>query len=165
MIDIGTCPRSLKIIACIEDPAAIDKVLTHRHTNAIATRRRARRPKKALPGQTPTIINISLQARIVGKEGQAAYVASKGGIIGFAQLLASTFRSRGLTVNTVVPGLVRTDMVKDLAPEMYEHFLEGTPLRRMGEAEEIAAVVAFLATTGCRYLNSTALKVDGGFHR
>jgi 3-oxoacyl-[acyl-carrier protein] reductase len=118
-----------------------------------------------LRSRAPTVINLSSQAAIVGKEGQAAYSASKGGMIGFAQLLASSFRDRGLIVNTVVPGLVRTDMVKGLAPEMYEHFLEGTPLRRMGEAGEIAAVVAFLATTECRYLNSTALKVDGGFHR
>lgn len=118
-----------------------------------------------LKSASPTVINISSLAAVSGKEGQGAYSASKGGIIGFSKLLAGCFGNRRLVVNSIAPGFIRTAMVDGLAPESYAHILEGTPLPRMGEVAEVADLCAFLATTACRYLNSTTLKLDGGFHR
>lgn len=142
---------------------AIESVL---RTNLLGTMRLTLRLMPALlRSSRPTVINMSSLAAVSGKEGQAAYSASKGGLIGFARLLAGTLGRRGLVVNTLAPGFIRTQMVDGLAPETYAHILEGTPLARMGEVEEVAELCAFLATTPCRYLNATTLKLDGGFHR
>lgn len=118
-----------------------------------------------LKSSCPTVINISSLAAVSGKEGQGAYSASKGAIIGFSKLLASCFGSHRLVVNSIAPGFIHTEMVDGLTPESYAHILEGTALPRMGEVAEVAELCAFLATTSCRYLNSTTLKLDGGFHR
>ena len=118
-----------------------------------------------LKGTDPSIINISSLAAVNGKEGQSAYSLSKGGLIGFTKWLVVRYSPKGLVVNTVAPGFIGTDMVKDLPPKTYNHILEGTPLKRIGDADEVAELVAFLANTSCRYLNSNTIRTDGGFHR
>jgi len=118
-----------------------------------------------LAGRQPTVINMSSLAAVSGKEGQGSYSASKGGLIGFSMLLAGCLGERQLVVNTIAPAFIRTEMVTGLAESTYAHILEGTPLARMGEADEVAELCHFLARTSCRYLNSTTLRLDGGFHR
>lgn len=118
-----------------------------------------------LKSPRPTIVNMSSLAAVAGKEGQSAYSASKGAIIGFSRWLSSHYGPQGLVVNNIAPGFIRTDMVESLAPETYEHVVAGTSLRRIGEPDEIGALARFLATTSCRYLHSTTIRVDGGFLR
>lgn len=144
-------------------PQAVESVV---QTNLIGTMRLTLSLLPALLKSTsPTVINMSSLAAVSGKEGQGAYSASKGGLIGFSHLLAGCLGSRQLVVNSIAPGFIRTEMVDGLAPDSYTHILEGTPLGRMGEVTEVADLCAFLATTPCRYLNSTTLRLDGGFHR
>lgn len=116
-----------------------------------------------LQSDTRAIVILSSLAGISGKEGQVAYATSKGGLIGFTQLMGRRYGSQGLRINAVAPGFVRTDMVKTLDTSMYEHILQGTALGRMGEAQEVAAAVSFLLHPG--YVQSTTLKLDGGFKR
>ena len=118
-----------------------------------------------LSGQNPAVVNISSLAAVSGKEGQGAYSASKGGVLGFSKLLAGCLGSQQLVVNNIAPGFVKTEMVTGLAASAYSHILEGTPLGRMGDVTEVAELCHFLAKTSCRYLNSTTLRLDGGFHR
>jgi len=114
---------------------------------------------------SPRIINMSSLAALTGKEGQSAYALTKGGLIGFTKWLVRRYGAAGLVVNTIAPGFIGTDMVKDLSPKSYSHILQGTPLKRIGEPDEVAEVVAFLASTKSNYLNSNTIRIDGGYHR
>lgn len=111
----------------------------------------------------PAIVILTSLAGVVGKEGQVAYATAKGGLIGFTQWLGRKYGLKGVKVNAVAPGFIRTDMVAGLEPSMYEHIIEGTALQRIGEPEEVADVVAYLLAPG--YLHATTLRVDGGFTR
>ncbi len=123
---------------------------------AFRTTRRALRPMiKARHGR---IINI---ASIVGTKanvGQANYAASKAGLIGFTKTVAVEVARRGVTVNAVAPGLIRTDMTEGVA-EGLESFI---PARRAGSPEDVAACVRFLSSTGAAYVTGSVLTVDGG---
>jgi 3-oxoacyl-[acyl-carrier protein] reductase len=116
-----------------------------------------------LAGPEPHIVNVASLGGINGKEGQVAYACSKGALIGFTRWLGRVYGGRGLRVNAVAPGFIRTDMVSSLRPEAYHPVLAGTALARMGEADEIADAVAFLLQPG--YMQSTTLRLDGGFLR
>lgn len=116
-----------------------------------------------LKAANPAVVIVTSLNGIVGKEGQVAYAASKGGLIGFTQWLARRYSLAGLTVNAVAPGFIATDMTANLEPKMIDHFLRGTALQRMGRAEDVAEAVSFLLTAG--YVQSTTLRVDGGFNR
>jgi 3-oxoacyl-[acyl-carrier protein] reductase len=116
-----------------------------------------------LKSSEPAIVILSSLGGVVGKEGQVAYATTKGALIGFTQWLGRCYGPRGLKVNAVAPGFIRTDMVSGLSPGMYRHIVEGTALQRMGEPEEVAAAVAFLLRPG--YMQATTLRVDGGFNR
>ena len=111
----------------------------------------------------PCIVNVASLAGLSGKEGQVSYATSKGAIVGLTQWLGRRYGKEGLRVNAVAPGFIRTEMVDALEPEMFEHILDGTALKRMGEADEVASAVSFLLHAG--YVQSTALRVDGGFKR
>ena len=108
------------------------------------------------------IINITSVSGIAGQVGQANYSASKAGIIGFTKALARELGARNVTVNAVAPGYVVTDQTADLPQELIDYILELTPMRRPGEAEEIANVVAFLASEEASYVSGQVLGVDGG---
>lgn len=111
----------------------------------------------------PAIVIVTSLNGIVGKEGQVAYAASKGGLIGFTQWLAQRYSEAGLKVNAVAPGFIATEMTANLEPKMIDHFLRGTALQRVGRAEEVAEAVEYLLSAG--YVQSTTLRVDGGFNR
>lgn len=116
-----------------------------------------------LNGKEPAIVNLASLAGVVGKEGQVAYATTKGGLIGFTQWLGRKYGSKGVRINAIAPGFIRTNMVTELSPSMYEHIIDGTALQRMGEPEEVADAVAFLLAPG--YLHATTLRFDGGFKR
>lgn len=108
------------------------------------------------------IINISSISGLVGNMGQVNYAASKAAILGFTKALAREVGSRGITVNTVAPGFIETDMTAGLPEEVRATMLARTALERFGQSEEVAAAVAFLAGEDAGYITGHTLVVDGG---
>jgi len=108
------------------------------------------------------IINISSVSGIVGQPGQANYAASKAGIIGFSKSLAKELGSRAITVNVVAPGFVLTNLTADLPEELVQQTMDFIPLGRWGDADEIANVVTFLASSKASYITGEVIQVDGG---
>lgn len=110
------------------------------------------------------IINISSVVGALGNPGQANYVAAKAGVIGLTKASARELASRGITVNAVAPGFIATDMTDKLSEEQKAALLPQIPLSRMGQPEEIARVVRFLASEDASYLTGQTLHVDGGMY-
>ncbi len=110
------------------------------------------------------IINISSVVGSMGNPGQANYAATKAGVAGFARSLAAEVGSRNITVNTVAPGFIDTDMTKVLPEEQKQQLLSRIPLGRLGAPEEIAAVVAFLASDAGAYISGETIHVNGGMY-
>lgn len=110
------------------------------------------------------IINISSVVGNMGNAGQSNYAASKAGLLGFAKSLAREVGSRNITVNTVAPGFIDTDMTRALAAAQKETLLTQIPLGRLGEAQEVAAVVAFLASAAGAYITGETIHVNGGMY-
>lgn len=110
------------------------------------------------------IINISSVVGAMGNPGQSNYAATKAGVAGFARSLAAEIGSRGITVNTVAPGFIDTDMTKVLSEEQKQGLLSKIPLGRLGKPEEIAAVVGFLASDAGGYVSGETIHVNGGMY-
>jgi 3-oxoacyl-[acyl-carrier protein] reductase len=110
------------------------------------------------------IINIASVVGLTGNPGQANYAAAKAGMIGFAKSLAREIGSRGITVNTVAPGFIDTDMTRALTDEQRAALLTNIPLARLGAAQDIANAVAFLASDAAAYITGETLHVNGGMH-
>jgi 3-oxoacyl-[acyl-carrier protein] reductase len=108
------------------------------------------------------IINISSVIGLIGNAGQANYAASKAGLIGLTKSLARELASRGITVNAVAPGLIETDMTGVLSDEIRQSILQKIPLGKLGQPDDIAGAVAYLASTEARYITGQVLAVDGG---
>ncbi len=109
-----------------------------------------------------TIINISSVVGVTGNAGQANYAASKAGMIGFTKSLARELGGRGVRANVVAPGYIATDMTSDLSDDVKEAMSSTIPLKRLGNPEDIAAAVAFLASDAATYITGHTLHVDGG---
>jgi len=110
------------------------------------------------------IVNIGSVVGAMGNAGQSNYAATKAGIAGFARALAKEVGSRNITVNTVAPGFIDTDMTKDLPEEQKQTMLSQIPLGRLGEPAEIASVVGFLAGPGGAYISGETIHVNGGMY-
>ena len=109
-----------------------------------------------------SIINMSSIVGVQGQAGQANYAASKAGIIGFSKSIAKEMGSRNLRCNVITPGFIQTDMTDELSEEVREKYLAGIPLKRFGQAEEIAKVCVFLGSDLSSYVNGQVIGVDGG---
>lgn len=110
------------------------------------------------------IINVGSVVGSMGNPGQSNYAATKAGVTGFARSLAAEVGSRGITVNTVAPGFIDTDMTRVLPEEQKAALVGKVPLGRLGQPEEIAAVVAFLASDGAAYITGETIQVNGGMY-
>jgi len=111
-----------------------------------------------------SIVNVSSVVGEMGNAGQAAYSASKAGLIGLTKAVARELASRNIRVNAVTPGFFKTDMTASINEEMKTALLEQIPLKRMGEMQEIAKAVAFLASDDASYITGEILKVNGGMY-
>ena len=108
------------------------------------------------------IINISSVVGATGNAGQTNYAASKAGLVGFSKSLAREIGSRNITVNTVAPGFIDTDMTRELPEEQRQALAAQIPLRRLGSADEVAATVVFLASSAAAYITGETIHVNGG---
>jgi len=108
------------------------------------------------------IVTIASISAFTGNPGQTNYAASKGAAISFTRSLAREVGPMGIRVNTVAPGLIDTEMVASLKPEMVAGIIKSSSLRRIGKPEEVAEAVAFLASDRAAYITGQCLIVDGG---
>ena len=108
------------------------------------------------------IVNIASVVGLIGNPGQANYVASKAGVIGFTKAMARELASRNITVNAVAPGFIETTMTNKLDEKQKESLLKNIPLGRMGKPEDIAKVVGFLCGPEADYITGQVIAVDGG---
>ncbi|MBK6286600.1 MAG: 3-oxoacyl-ACP reductase FabG [Gammaproteobacteria bacterium] len=110
------------------------------------------------------IVSVSSVVGSMGNAGQANYAASKAGMEGFSRSLAREIGSRGITVNCVAPGFIDTDMTRELPDQQRQGLLEQIPAGRLGDAAEVAAVVAFLASESAGYVTGETIHVNGGMY-
>jgi len=118
--------------------------------------------RKMMRQRSGRIVNISSVSGIAGQGGQTNYAASKAGVIGFTKSLAKELGARNVTVNAVAPGFVPTDLTADLSEDLVQRAIEVTPLGRMGQPEEVAYAVVFLASDMASFITGEVLTVDGG---
>lgn len=108
------------------------------------------------------IVNISSVVGILGNPGQVNYVAAKAGVIGMTKTVAKELASKGITVNAVAPGFIKTDMTDELNENIKESLLTQIPLKEFGDPEDIAKTVRFLVSEDAKYITGQTLSVDGG---
>lgn len=137
-----------------------DDVITTNLKGAFNTIKHASR--YMLKQRSGKIINISSVSGIVGNAGQTNYSAAKAGIIGMTKAVAKELASRNITVNAVAPGFIQTDMTEALPDAMKEKVSDSIPLKKMGQPEDIAKMVSFLASSQGDYVTGQVFKVDGG---
>ena len=132
-------------------------------TNLTASFRLAKRASRSmLRARWGRLLFVSSVVGLSGSAGQASYAASKAGLVGFSRSLARELGGRGITSNVVAPGFVDTDMTADLTDARREQVLASIPAGRTATVDEIAAVLAFLATDEAGYVNGAVIPVDGG---
>ena len=110
------------------------------------------------------IINITSVVASIGNGGQSNYAAAKAGVEGYSRALASELGSRGITVNCVAPGFIKTDMTDALTEDQTRGLLAQVPAGRLGEPREVAALVAFLASGNAGYITGSTLHINGGMY-
>ncbi len=110
------------------------------------------------------IINISSVVATTGNPGQANYASTKAGMVGFTKSLAREVATRGVTINCVAPGFIATDMTDELTDEQKKQILAGVPMGKLGEVEDVAKAVKFLASDDSAYITGQTMHVNGGMH-
>lgn len=108
------------------------------------------------------IVNMASVVGVTGNAGQVNYAASKAGVIGLTKSAAKELASRGITVNAIAPGLIETDMTRVLSDKVKEEMANQIPLKRLGQAEDVAEAAAFLVSDAASYITGQVLNVDGG---
>lgn len=117
-----------------------------------------------MKAKTGRIITIGSVIGSMGNAGQSVYAAAKSGLIGFSKSLAKEVGSRNITVNVIAPGFIQTDMTKDMDEANKESLMQGVPLGRLGESQDIANAVLFLASDMGQYVTGETLHVNGGMY-
>jgi 3-oxoacyl-[acyl-carrier protein] reductase len=140
----------------------LDKTLDVDLKGAIFCTRAA--TKAMMRARAGSIIQISSVIGEMGNAGQSAYAAAKAGLIGFTKSVAKELGSRGVRANVITPGYIATDMTQDLTQDQKEAILRNIPLGFVGEPEDVANVVAFLASPASRYITGQVLGVNGGMY-
>lgn len=120
--------------------------------------------KTMMKARAGRIINVASVVGFMGNPGQTNYVAAKAGMVGFTKALAREIGSRGITVNCVAPGFIDTDMTKTLSAEQVAKLVENVPLGRLGQVEDVAEAVCFLASSAASYITGSTIHVNGGMH-
>ncbi|MCL5264562.1 MAG: 3-oxoacyl-[acyl-carrier-protein] reductase [Chloroflexi bacterium] len=108
------------------------------------------------------IVNVSSVSGILGNPGQANYSSAKAGLIAFTKTVAREFASRGITANAVAPGFIATDITSGLSRDTKDSLIKQIPLERFGKAEEVAELIAFLASDRAAYITGQVIPIDGG---
>ncbi len=114
--------------------------------------------------KTGRIVNLSSVVAEAGNPGQAVYASSKAAVIGLTKTLAREYASRGITVNAVAPGYIKTDMTAGLSEALEQKVVEQTPLGRIGTPQEVAAAIVFLASDEAGYITGQVVRVNGGMY-
>lgn len=140
----------------------LQQTLSVNLAGAIAAAKGALKPM--MRAKTGRVIFLSSVVGEAGNGGQTAYAASKAGLLGVTKSLAKEYASRNITVNAVTPGYIATDMTAALSDEQRAAMLSGVPLARPGEAAEIGATIAFLASDEAGYITGQAIRVNGGMY-
>ncbi len=120
--------------------------------------------KGMMKARSGKIINIASVVGFMGNPGQVNYVAAKAGMVGFSKALAREVGSRNITVNCVAPGFIETDMTSGLSPDQVTKLIANVPLGRLGQANDVASAVLFLASPAADYITGNTIHVNGGMH-
>jgi|TARA_B110000977_G_scaffold4369_1_gene6139 3-oxoacyl-[acyl-carrier protein] reductase len=124
--------------------------------------------KRCLRGMTKArwgrVINLTSVVGAMGNPGQSNYAAAKAGVVGYSKSLAAELGSRGITVNCIAPGLIRTDMTNKLSDDQRNTMLERIPLGRLGAVTEVAALAGFLAAEAAGYITGETININGGMY-
>ena len=118
--------------------------------------------KKMLKNNSGSIVNVSSISALDGVGGQLAYSSSKASILGMTKTLSRELGASGIRVNAVAPGVIDTEMNKNVPSEILDERLENTSLKRMGDPKEVSDVIAFLLSDMSSYINGQVIRIDGG---